>query len=344
MPAFIKDPLKQRHDRIGAPAIGVKDNYIWGTFQMNAAHVQTAESRECLYVSMVSRYLRDALEVSLAEEMGNFGGKHTDKFDSPSSYSSMTVLSDLPPGYDPGRFHFVDMGFYVILHPFTVMFFSGLHSHGGTPPLAPTGESIPSWAIRLVVIGYPPSMSTIGDVKYPLASLPGGGTLFLTQEMTGIESTSPRLPTAHTVSTMADEGAIIMAPDSHFQFFVRSLLFLVIYLLGQLPRRYNVRLDPDRFLSAFSMTLDGEKTVRLDAWESIPSDDVTDPFGDDIHHKSLENASITLHDRLVATIPYKGGKKCNTKTGTLYTASICNKCILKSGAVVTRIGEATDER
>ena len=49
-----------------------------------------------------------------------------------------------------------------------------------------------------------------------------------------------------------------MAPQAHFNFFVRALLLLVIMLLRQLPKDYNVRVDRDKFLSAFSAEDKGE--------------------------------------------------------------------------------------
>lgn len=60
-----------------------------------------------------------------------------------------------------------------------------------------------------------------------------------------------------------------MAPQAHFDFFVRCILLFVIMLLRQLPRHYNVHVDRDIFLSAFSAENEGE-TMRATNWELGP--------------------------------------------------------------------------
>ena len=86
-----------------------------------------------------------------------FGGSHADDRDAVTGLSSMTVLSDLPgnPDYDPGRFHILLLGIYVVLEPFANFYFSGRMQHGGTPPIAPRGQEPESWQYRAVVISYP---------------------------------------------------------------------------------------------------------------------------------------------------------------------------------------------
>ena len=90
--------------------------------------------------------------------MGFFGGPHTDKNDSVPGMTFMMVLSDLPTedGWDPGRFHLLSIGVYLLLEPFTVVFFTGRLLHGGTAPLSPPGTVPPESAYRLIFVGYPP--------------------------------------------------------------------------------------------------------------------------------------------------------------------------------------------
>lgn len=45
---------------------------------------------------------------------------------------------------------------------------------------------------------------------------------------------------------------MIMSPQSHFDFSVRSILLLNIMLLRQLLRVYNLQIDVDTFLQCFS--------------------------------------------------------------------------------------------
>lgn len=120
--------------------------------------------------------------------MANFGGKHTDDKDSVLGLSNMTVLSDVPDDYEPGRFHLVGQGVYVQLPKFRSIHFSGRLAHGGTAPLAPPGMAAIAWAIRCVLISYPSGPWNEGTCRQALAALPQikDGPLYLTPEMTGI--------------------------------------------------------------------------------------------------------------------------------------------------------------
>ncbi len=51
--------------------------------------------------------------------MDTCGRPHVDQFDSPGYYTHMTVHSDLPEGYHPGRFHIFGLGICVRLDDMT---------------------------------------------------------------------------------------------------------------------------------------------------------------------------------------------------------------------------------
>ena len=125
-------------------------------------------------------------EKSLAAQMGHFGGPHSDIRDSVVSLSCCLVLSDLPPGMEPGRLHMVGAGVFVQLKLYSQFFFSGLIRHGGTSPLSADDQPIPDWAYRLVVIAYPPTSFVFGNVRHALSALPySNEPFYLSQEMTG---------------------------------------------------------------------------------------------------------------------------------------------------------------
>lgn len=122
--------------------------------------------------------------------MKEFGDVHTDDHDAVTGLSTMTVLSDLShlPGEDPGRFHLVSTGTYIVLNPLHNVYFSGLLPHGGTAPLAPPGQDPPPWATRCVLIGYPSRAMVEGTARHPLAAMPFGEEIFyVTPEMTGVK-------------------------------------------------------------------------------------------------------------------------------------------------------------
>lgn len=129
-----------------------------------------------------------SLDEGLKDEMGLFGDIHSDDRDSVIGYSNMTVLSDVPEDYEPGRFHLVAQGVFVQLPKFRTIHFSGRLLHGGTAPLAPPGQAPIEWACRLVCISYPSGAWVHGTCRQALAALPQikGDPLYLTPEMIGI--------------------------------------------------------------------------------------------------------------------------------------------------------------
>lgn len=122
--------------------------------------------------------------------MGHYGNGHTDGHDSPTGFSCIIPVSDLTgePGEEPGRFHFISRGFYVVLEPMVTIFFSGRQLHGGTAPLAPPGKVAPSWALRCILVGYPSRAILEGSARHCLAALPHRAEpVYLTPEMTGVK-------------------------------------------------------------------------------------------------------------------------------------------------------------
>jgi len=61
-----------------------------------------------------------------------------------------------------------------------------------------------------------------------------------------------------------------MQPTSHFNFFVRGLLQLCSYLIQQLPSRYKITIDPNLFLSAFTMEDNNGERVQATSWSGAP--------------------------------------------------------------------------
>lgn len=107
----------------------------------------------------------------LKDQGSFFGGDHKDKGDLPFLLSCMVVSSDLPEGYESGRFHLLSIGVYVVLDQIRSVFFTGRLLHGGTPPLAPSGvEVIEDWAYRCVIIFYPASRIITGGVQTYMAA------------------------------------------------------------------------------------------------------------------------------------------------------------------------------
>ena len=122
-------------------------------------------------------------------EQGFFGGEHVDQGDLACGLSGMVPCSDLPPGYEAGRFHLLSVGIFCVLDKVSVVYFTGRLRHGGTPPLAPSGaEEIVPWAYRCVLIFYPASRIVTGTNRPYMAAtgVPGDG-IYLPKEAYSFE-------------------------------------------------------------------------------------------------------------------------------------------------------------
>ena len=99
-PPELQETTRNYHEMINMPRIGSEDNDMWPTLQMNVAPAQRSEAGKYLLICICILPPRSLLhtETSLSVAMGVYGGKHRDGNDSSRSFSSMTVLSDLPAG------------------------------------------------------------------------------------------------------------------------------------------------------------------------------------------------------------------------------------------------------
>ncbi|KLO05323.1 hypothetical protein SCHPADRAFT_839550, partial [Schizopora paradoxa] len=90
--------------------------------------------------------------------MGKAGLPHIDPKDDPQGYTCMFASSNFEEYGDkihPGYFHFLELGLFVKCVNFRMVYFSGLHFHGGSPPRAEKGFDIPHHCIRWNNILYP---------------------------------------------------------------------------------------------------------------------------------------------------------------------------------------------
>ncbi|KAF7797785.1 hypothetical protein EIP86_008987 [Pleurotus ostreatoroseus] len=273
-PREMREPLEAYSCTINSPRTGCHKNYAWAAFQVNVAPAQDGAS-----------------DGSLVCDLKGFGGEHCDFKDCAASLSSMTVTSKLPdgPGWQGGRFHLLALGIYVRLVRWRVVFFSGRLRHGGTSPLAPPGETATPGAFRMVVIGYPPETIVEGRVKHAFAALPHtSDPLWITQEMSGINSQTPGNITTATHANYAHDGRSMMDTQSHLNFMAYGSYQQIAHILRQTPACFGARLDPVLFLKAFKYELDTGEILEPDEWVYAPSGD--------IHGKHPELSENSAHD------------------------------------------------
>src|ERR1700678_4091119 len=89
-------------------------------------------------------YFYFSIETGLEDSMGHFGhtAGHTDDGDDEGGLTCMISNSRIPEEYEPGHFHLFGSGMYTVVKPKSASLFSGLGSHGGTPPIAPFGVEV----------------------------------------------------------------------------------------------------------------------------------------------------------------------------------------------------------
>ncbi|KAI0310454.1 hypothetical protein OF83DRAFT_1178533 [Amylostereum chailletii] len=171
-----------------------------------------------------------------------------------------------------------------------MMFFSGLRKHGGSAPRAPPGVKAVDWAYRFVLILYPLSSTFANAGITALATLQSKhlisaetrkhkimpltneeklevkqsqGLLGISPEMkNNPQNINARAWSAHT--TWASDGHILMGGDMLLNFFTRMLLLLCTFVLAQVHYKFQIHIDTDIFLSAFSI-VNPEYTGGMDA-------------------------------------------------------------------------------
>lgn len=146
--------------------------------------------------------------------LGFFGGIHYDKSDSAGGYTTLLANSDLPEGWEGGRFHLIEFGLYVELDGITASTFTGLRLHGGTPPLAPAGAEIPPWAYRWVVVLYPQGATLDGRVNMNLCTQTDGTLVQLTPEIKGLTASKPAVEEYVFVFTLFRFYILISSPGT----------------------------------------------------------------------------------------------------------------------------------
>ena len=88
----------------------------------------------------------------------------------------MLPLAELPPGYTPGAFYYLDYGIFMVPSPFDIIFFSGLQHHGASPPRAPENTPVENHACRINIVAYPNIQTVRGLGPVPLGPLGSGAT------------------------------------------------------------------------------------------------------------------------------------------------------------------------
>lgn len=190
------------------------------------------------YLSQVQLNLagveKDDSSNGLDKNLGKAGCPHYDAHDCPQGYTCMFACSNFDKyNVHPGFFFFLEMGLFVKMVNFTLVFFSGLHFHGGSPPRAAPGENVPADASRVVVVHYP---------NDPLLN----GTVPTVLGLSGSGSRVEILPSARYDPHVTDvlqrgplnfmrDGDAVMSRDAYLTYIPRQIASLLETLVSQSP-------------------------------------------------------------------------------------------------------------
>ena len=98
-PEKMLDILRDYHELVNTPRVGVADNLFWHSQQLNIAPAKHGDSGEWASPETFPTWdggKRRLTEDSLKEDMGVSGDAHEDIHYSEMSFSNMLVLSDIP--------------------------------------------------------------------------------------------------------------------------------------------------------------------------------------------------------------------------------------------------------
>lgn len=104
--------------------------------------------------------------------MGKFGILHIDPKDTVAALTAMYPISKLPKNVHCGYFALADAGIIFELEYLSILYFSGLHFHGGSASTYAPGTVVSLDAHRCILVNYPPSALLDGDSVIAFGGLP----------------------------------------------------------------------------------------------------------------------------------------------------------------------------
>jgi hypothetical protein len=301
-PQPLQDHLHKLGEVSNIPYIGHPDNNVFPNSQLNIATPVPYNAGKSILSILLFAYIYCTAENDLSSSLGTFGGRHIDGLDSAASLTAMTNLSWFPAEIHPGFFYLYELGVCWELVPNSTILFSGLRWHGGCSPTYPVGYQVPADAYRLCLVAYPSSSLVDGGSQIAFAAMPAErGELFTLAKEAIARPHHPQWEPRCQHANYIQDGGSLMTPYRHLEFVVRFLLHLVLFFVAQLPESYHVRVDRDRFLSAFSLEVEDSERKSVAAWPTGPG------WASEIEDDSMSPSSGQVAwEELAQFIPHVG--------------------------------------
>ncbi|KAI4521804.1 hypothetical protein K525DRAFT_269489 [Schizophyllum commune Loenen D] len=243
---------------INLPRVGVDTNCLFPSGQVNFSKPRSRATAK-----------------SMKHENGKSGDAHMDETDAPASFSVALADSDVPKGYEPGRFHFLTIGAYIAFDGLTVWAFSGLFHHGGAPPLAPEGvkECDIDWrGVRFLVVLYANRKILDGNTLHNMSAVAGVNSDHprsvnrMGPELTTDLAAEAQYPATDRMYTR--DGRSIMQAQALRNLLVRAGIFNMADTLRQADLGFNI--DADAFVKSIVFDT-AEGPVTSDPWPLAPA-------------------------------------------------------------------------
>ena len=106
---------------------------------------------------------------TFSEALGSFASPHIDRLDAGGALTAMTLILSTPSDYSPGIFALHDLMLFIKPTETSIVYFTGLHRHGGIAPSPPPGQNPDPTAYRLTIICYPNGQIMAGRSRNALA-------------------------------------------------------------------------------------------------------------------------------------------------------------------------------
>lgn len=240
---------EKRFDINNLPCVGHDSNHgFFSQLQVNLAGAEAHDSSR-----------------GLDANLGRAGKSHYDGHDCPQGYTAMFSMSNFGKHViHPGMFHFLELGLYINMVNFQIVFFSGLHFHGGSPPRAAPGHEVPDDATRVVNVLYPNDPLLNGTLPVVLA-LSGGARVELIPSARYDLETEANLRRG-ALNFMRD-GDSLMSRKSYIQYVTRQCAILVETLVSQSP---HVDVNLSALKDLFVDRADGQVIDYWKTWKYPP--------------------------------------------------------------------------
>ncbi|KAH7875772.1 uncharacterized protein C8R40DRAFT_1169900 [Lentinula edodes] len=269
-----KENVRTQAEVSNCARVGCDENLFWASAQLNIASLDHVPNEVSSVVPVKGgNELREKRKApGLIHDIGQSGGPHNDGGDHEGMVSHMMNWSEPRADVYEEYFTIFDLGCCWRLDELCSIYFSGLYYHSGASAIPKDDFDGASTYTRMTLIMYPSARELEGDSQVAMGFIPmepRHGLLTLNVEMRNFASHAYADRGLTTYGNYIADGLSFMTEQSYLNHLSRNFLCFVTYMIRQAPMDGLVRVDKEKFLSAFSMR-DGNVQIGTQPWELGP--------------------------------------------------------------------------